>query len=197
MTPSGRSERHRRILPRKRYRFACVEGIWYSFRIFRGNFFWPEFHVQNGCQTAVKWAVWQRFDSDLTDSWQVGLWSVCAWFFEHLGCSDDFLTMINRFSAKFPIDIGGRKIFRKLFFGRKQFQKIFFEKVKISKNHRKFQLFPENFHKENDGFPYENFRKKVAIFEDFWNFHFFEKYFVEIVFDQKIIFRKFFAHLCR
>ena len=29
-----------------------------------------------------------------------------SWFFEHLGCSDDFLTMRNGFSAKFPIDIG-------------------------------------------------------------------------------------------
>ena len=179
MTPSGRSERHRRILPRKRYRFACVEGIWYSFRIFLGKIFWPEFHVQNGCQTAVKWAVWQRFDSDLTDSWQVGLWSVCAWFFEHLGCSDDFLTMINRFSAKFPIDIGGRKIFWKLFFGRKQFQKIFFEKVKISKIIENF-IFPKIFIRKSIIFLMKIFGKKLKFSMIFWNFQFLEKYFLKL-----------------
>ena len=76
-----------------------------------------------------------------------------SWFFEHLGCSDDFLTMINRFPGKFPIDIGGRKKSENYFLvENKNSRKIFFEKVKISKNHRKFQLFFENFHNEINNF---------------------------------------------
>ena len=93
--------------------------------------------------------------------------------------------MIFGFYGKFLIDIGER-----LFLNFFQNEKLFFRKL-IFQNFKKFEN--QNFQKKcskNEDFPYENFSKKVDIFDDFRNFHFLDHFFKKYIFRQNFSTKK-------